>query len=162
MSITDPNGLTQSYEYDPSINTATGLFAVTLIAPGLTSSDVSRKTTYYYDQAGRVTKVELPQIDDPRTTSTELVTPTIKYEYDRNSNLTLMTDQLGRQTSYIYDHRDRLKYQIEASPSALDSDDGETDGIIAPSWDGVLTTAGTPPSTAIYTQFWYDAANQLR
>ena len=155
---TDPNGLTTAYEYASALSS--GLYWVSITSPGI---DQGRKTTSYSDAAGRIVKIELPPIDDPAYSSSYPVTPTIQYQYDRNSNLTLMTDQLGRQTRYVNDHRDRLQYQIEANPNALDGDDGQSDGVIAPSWDGTtFESNAAPPTTAIYTQFWYDSANQLR
>ena len=66
---------------------------------------LGRVTHFQYDDAGRLTRVELPDAGNG--------TPTTTYAYDLASNLVAIVDPLGNTTTMTYDARDRL-IQIEA------------------------------------------------
>ena len=63
-------------------------------------------TTYHYDTAGRLAKVESPMVNGSR--------PTVVYGYDGNDNLTSVTDASGRKVEYQYDNGNRIFEQDSA------------------------------------------------
>ena len=65
------------------------------------------KTTYQYDDAGRVSRVA--EINSRRETISVQ-----RYEYDAQDNLTLYVDALGSRTSYRYAGYDKLVERIDA------------------------------------------------
>ncbi len=83
--ITDPLGHKTTKEYDAAGNLKS------LTKP------LKQTTTYTYDPANRLTEVKY---SDGKT-------PTVKYEYDKDDDLTTMTDGTGT-TTYTYDQLDRL------------------------------------------------------
>jgi RHS repeat-associated protein len=62
-----------------------------------------RTTNYTYDGAGRLFEVKPPG---------QSATP-IEHKYDTSGNLRFVYDQLDRVTQYQYDHRQRLKMEID-------------------------------------------------
>ncbi len=83
--VVDPLGRKTTKEYDPAGN----LTSVT--------DPMKRTTTYTYDPANRLTEVKY---SDGKT-------PTVKYEYNKDGERTVMTDGTGT-SKYTYDQLDRL------------------------------------------------------
>jgi RHS repeat-associated protein len=67
-----------------------------------------RVTTYEYDDAGRLSKLFEPATGDPADNVP------IVFEYDTQSNLRRVTDQLGHSTTYTYDRHSRLTEETDA------------------------------------------------
>ncbi len=61
--------------------------------------------TFEYDQAGRLTAVELPGVYNPATSQIE--SPRYEYGYDAQGNQTLLRDPLGRETWFTFDAQNR-------------------------------------------------------
>jgi RHS repeat-associated protein len=83
--VVDPLSHTTTREYDPAGN----LTSVT--------NPAKQTTTYVYDPANRLTEVKY---SDGKT-------PTVKYEYNKDGDRTVMTDGTGT-SKYTYDQLDRL------------------------------------------------------
>ncbi len=67
---------------------------------------------YYYDVAGRLTKVTLPAVDDPEHATTDLVNPEYRYIYDDYGNQVAILDAKSRLTVFKYNelHQQVVKY----------------------------------------------------
>jgi RHS repeat-associated protein len=80
------------------------------ITPGDASSinrGEQRITDYAYDNAGRLTTVTLPAVDDAETPATTLVHPAFVYQYDQYGNQTVIRDPKGHETQLRYDEQQR-------------------------------------------------------
>lgn len=109
---------------------------------GTIPEDPNYTTYYFYDDAGRLIRIEGPPVGDPphsivqwfgydeignRTwvtdgngTFAEDPDHTTYYEYDGNGNLTRVTDALGGQTQYAYDELNRKVKMADANGNLTD------------------------------------------
>ncbi len=98
-SVTDPDLNTTSYGHDG----AGDLTSVT--------DAVGNKTTYGYDSAGRKTSAVSPK---GNVTGGNPALYTTTYTLDNFGKPTLMTDQLGKQTKYVYDADENVASTTDA------------------------------------------------
>jgi YD repeat-containing protein len=66
-----------------------------------------RITEYAYDNAGRLTSVTLPAVDDAETPAPDSVNPVFVYQYDQYGNQTLIRDPKLHETKLRYDEQQR-------------------------------------------------------
>lgn len=135
---------------------------------------LAAETRYHYDALGRLDGMTLANpattgtgaglADDPDPASSAAVTPRYIYGYDKNSNLTSVTDPMGHVTSYGYDHRDRQTLVREPNPSGGGASGGPQTTTV---YDGVgnvvevIAPPNTDTSTVNHTVYKYDGRNQL-
>ncbi|MEZ0275987.1 MAG: RHS repeat-associated core domain-containing protein, partial [Roseimicrobium sp.] len=120
ISATDALGRVSTTEYDglnrptvvhlPSgggVAAATKQMFYTSAGPAWKSIDeLGRDSLSFYDNAGRVIRVEGAVVDDGTGTST-LARPKSRTAYDANSNVVAVEDALGRISETVYDNRNR-------------------------------------------------------
>jgi len=122
----------------------------------------SKKTTYAYDDADRLTAVTDAQSPTPGVT---------QYAYDNENNLTTITDALNRQTVFSYDPQRRLSqtrfpsqlvetYGYDANNNLTSKTDRKNQTILY-SYDALnrLTKKTYPDSTTV--TYNYDADDRL-
>ena len=143
-SETDPLMNVTSYDYDalgrlvkttlpdadgdPDTTGDIPVIEYTYYATGQLKSEedpLGNKTSYDYDDLGRLIRTTLPDPDgDPATTGD---IPVFKYTYDAAGNLLSEKDAFDNGTSYLYDDLGRLKTAIETgSGGAALSETGYT------------------------------------
>jgi RHS repeat-associated protein len=170
IQVTDPLGRIGSYSYDldnrvARVDEAYGSSAqrsVTMIydpvgnvlseTTGIATSNANPATTSFaYDALNRTTQV----IDGFGTTLARTTT----IAYDKESDITQVTDPLGRVTSYSYDALNRMTQEDDAYGSTVQRSStmiyDATDNLLSRT-DGIATTN----PQVVTTSFAYDALNR--
>lgn len=124
-----------------------------------TVDELGRVTTTVYDTAGRKAAVLQPETDDGTGTQTR-ARPTTLYQYDREGNITKITDPLGHVTDTTYDARNRAV--LVMAPPVFDPVTGTSARPSAVSrYDGVGNVVKSIDALGNETDQVYDAANRL-
>jgi RHS repeat-associated protein len=158
-STADPLGGTTTYTYDADGRPT----AVTAPAGGSDNKQYDAAgnvikatsafggiTTYAYDDDGRVTSAVDPQGNVAGATPAD---HTVHYAYDAASNLTAVTDQLGKTTSFGYDSNNRIVSSADA--------DGHTTTDKYLDDDTLQSVVGPDGSTQLATTYSYDNAGNV-
>lgn len=140
-STADPLGGTTTYTYDADGRPT----AVTAPAGGVNSTQYDAAgnvikatsafggvTTYAYDDDGRVISAVDPQGNVAGAVPAD---HTVHYAYDAASNLTAVTDQLGKTTSFGYDSDNRIVSSTDANGNTTTDkylDDNTLQAVIGP------------------------------
>ncbi|HEY5195073.1 MAG TPA: RHS repeat-associated core domain-containing protein [Solirubrobacteraceae bacterium] len=145
---TDPLLRTTTKEYDPAGNLK------------MVTDPAKRTTIYTYDRDNRLTGVKY---SDGKT-------PSVKYEYDKDGNLTVMVDGTGT-TNYTYDQLDRLtetkdghgdvskhEYNLANENTAITYPNGKT---VTRSYDKADRLEKITDWLSNATKFTYDADSNL-
>lgn len=75
-----------------------------------------RVTAFAYDAVGRTNQVTLPDLD----AGGPLTSPIWQYGFDKNCNVTSVTDPRNNVTTTDYDQRDRLKQVTLPDPDGAE------------------------------------------
>jgi len=149
VSTADPLGHTTTYTYDANGR----LTAMTAPDGGSQSStydaagNVTRSTsaiggitTYTYDDVNRVASMVDPRGNAPGANPADY---TVSYGYDPAGNLTRVTDQLGKATTFAYDSNSRITSRTDANGHAVTYkylDDDTRQSVVGPDGNTQLAT----------------------
>ncbi len=147
------DGTFQRYEYDPLGN----------VVAVQDENHLTPNSTYTYDPVGRITEVR-------QTLGTGTVRT--RYAYDRDGNVTSVTDPNGNVTSYVYDDLGQLlrqtspvtgttRYSYDVAGQLLTTSHDATANVTTRTYDVLgraLTTVSTMPGKSRETVTWsYDS-----
>ncbi|TVS17596.1 MAG: hypothetical protein EA424_12305, partial [Planctomycetaceae bacterium] len=161
--IDDSEVQVTSYEYDARGNPIKTIFPdltfITAEYDGrgrkIAETDQMNQTrTFEYDQAGRLSAVQLPGVPNPATGQIE--TPRYEYGYDAQGNQTLLRDPLGRETRFTFDQRNRQLSRTLPLGFGPDGIRGTPDDPVP--WDGSTALPDSMPFTERMT---YDVQGRL-